>query len=1051
MASAYAQGFFSRGGGNYNRKSSFLLSQSSTRDADNGSLRSVTGGGVRAGQSGSNGHRRNNGGGIQRFQQQQRTMSLSQHDDHHQTEPPEIMVDHTAGGEFSLSQGTEITLTQAFEPEKKQQRSNSSSTNNMKRSSSSSSGARNDNGASINRHLAGRTPRAMGGRGGGRSSSIPFNQKRQQQNNNVAPPSQKKNHRNSNNNNPNHQQQRHHKNNHQHHQFMTPVAGSGRLLTSNKSVGSRHLSQWEDDSSTIQSRSLLTQESQGGSSRFGQQQRQQQQQQQHQHSMMKQSMLSTPHNNNVGQQQHSSSMAMTSSNNNNTSHNTVYPQRNIPTLSSTRRPPVSTAVRAFGGGISNTLATLATPSKAFRSMTSFAARTAARTGATLGLTPRNFKSRSSLLSSSRITASYCATNAVTGVVQQQKQDDDDASKVTQKTYDHSIAAREEAAAKEKVKMDDFLTKVQTVMDDKMKQFDDGLNAKFAEKKQELEEFFDRTTKTFKESMTKMEGIQEAMDSFPDKIAVSAEEHERQINQLMRQSKDDMEKERLRVVESVSSNARAVAEEEARKTIGEVVSGVIAAAKSELEQWTDGVLASVKSSIVGNNQVANSSEAMDCAEEEERYQPTAIYRGQGRQSNVDRENKESVNEQEIGLSEEVIDTELGIQNSDDYQSGKWSKDCNDESGDEEVSKKGATPFSSKATPRYQSGMSTTTTPFSRKTTPLKSNYGKNRHSINSSRSKYDDDLQTELENDFRVVPSPHPKKPSSSKKKRGGCSPPSPQAQADTTKVKSVKKAPKSASKHKITSKTPKKSPRYSQTSKEDEPSGKLPKVTQSISLDDIVDKSTKKKVANKAENAPPQLSQHSLSQNSGRKRNLSALNADEQNTTRRSKRHKESNRVEKVTLKTRAEQAALKTQKKKAKAAKAKQVTPLDDGQRRSAPTKKDNNNPLSSIFCPSSPESNDEYNFDTELHSYPKLNGDDDTDELVGTSVIVAGAEGSGDGSSSGLDDSPAEKRASKSSLNLFTFGLVSRSKPKKNKKSYASKSRRKKGGHKKTKITLW
>ena len=185
MASAYArQGFASRGGGNYNRKS-FLLSQSSTRDADNGSLRSVTGGGVRAGQSGSNGHRRNNGG-IQRFQQQQRTMSLSQHDDHHQTGPPEIMVDHTAGGEFSLSQGTEITLTQAFEPEKKQQRSNSSSTNNMKRSSSSSSGARNDNGTSINRHLAGRTQCAMGGRGGGRSSSTPFNQKRQQQNNIVV-------------------------------------------------------------------------------------------------------------------------------------------------------------------------------------------------------------------------------------------------------------------------------------------------------------------------------------------------------------------------------------------------------------------------------------------------------------------------------------------------------------------------------------------------------------------------------------------------------------------------------------------------------------------------------------------------------------------------------------------------------------------------------------------------------------------------------------------------------------------------------------------------
>jgi hypothetical protein len=1040
--SAYAR----QGGGNYNRKS-FLLSQSSTRDADNGSLRSVTGGGVRAGQSGSNGHRRNNGGGIQRFQQQQRTMSLSQHDDHHQT-GQEIMVDHTAGGEFSLSQGTEITLTQAFEPEKKQQR-NSSSTNNIKRSYSSSSGARNDNGASINRHLAGRTPRAMGGRGGGRSSSTPFNQKRRQQNNNVAPPSQKKNHRNSNNNNPNNQQQqRHHKNNHQH-QFMTPVAGSGRLLTSNKSVGSRHLSQWEDDSSTIQSRSLLTQESHGGSSRFGQQQRQhhhqqqQQQQQQQQHSM-KQSMLSTPHNN-VGQQQHSSSMAMTSSNNNN---NTMYPQRNIPTLSSTRRPPVSTAVRAFGGGISNTLATLATPSKAFRSMTSFAARTAARTGATLGLTPRNFKSRSSLLSSSRIAAPYGVTNAATGVVQQQQQDDDDASKVTQKTYDHSIAAREEEAAKEKVKMDDFLTKVQTVMDDKMKQFDDGLNAKFAEKKQELEEFFDRTTKTFKESMTKMEGIQEAMDSFPAKIAVSTEEHERHINQLMRQSKDDMEKERLRVVESVSSNARAVAEEEARKTIGEVVSGVIAAAKSELEQWTDGVLASVKSSIVGNNQMANSSEAMDCAEEKERYQPTAIFRGQGRQSNVDKENKESRNEQEIGLSEEVIDTELGIiQHSDDYQSGKWSKDCN-----EEVSKKGATPFSSKATPRYQSGMSTTTTPFSRKTTPLKSNYGKNRHSINSSRSKYDDDLQAELENDFRVVPSPHPKKPSSSRKIHGGCSPPSPQAQADTKKVKSVKKAPKSASKHKIKSKTPKKSPRHSQTSKEDEPSRKLPKVTQSISLDDIVDKSTKKKVANKAESAPPQLSQHSLSQNSGRKRNHSTLDADEENTTRRSKRHKESNRLEKVTLKTRAEQAALKTQKKKAKAAKAKQVTPLDDGQRRSAPTQKDNNNPLSSIFCPSSPESNDEYNFDTELHSYPKMNGDDDdTDELVGTSVIVAGAEGSGDGSSSGLDDSPAEKRASKSSLNLFTFGLVSRNKPKKNKKSYASKSRRKKGGHKKTKITLW
>eukprot|EP00984_Skeletonema_dohrnii_P006544 scaffold2351_cov84-Skeletonema_dohrnii-CCMP3373.AAC.4 len=1109
---------YARQGFHYNNRN--RLSQSSnTRDAENGSL--VGGGTGNRGRSVNNGHQQRNHGGIQRFSRQNRIMALSQTDGEQGGQ--EIMVDHTAGG-FSLSQETEITLTQALlEPDKKQ---------NQQRRSSSGVPKNDDRSLSTHRHLAGRTPRAMGGRGGGMNARgglqhhPPSNQKRRQiQQQNIQLSQKKKKNQRMNPNQP----QRPMVGN-SHRNFTTPVAGGGRLLTSSKSVGSRNnglLSQSmheEDDASTIQSRSLLTQESQGGGgSRFGGQQ----QQQQRQHQSMKRS--STPHNNGQQQQQQRSNMSMTS--------NTTQHQR-IPSLASSRRP-VSTAVRTLGG-ISNTFATLATPSKkAFHTMTSYAARTVARTGATLGLTPCNFRSRSTaVLSSSTRLSSGAGVAAASGGVRRtslsksvvgangilvkrpeevEEEEADDASKVTQKTYDPaeekddggaSLAAQEEEAAaaaandeKEKKKVDDFLSKVQTAMDDKMKQFDEKLNDTFTEKKQELEEFFERTTKMFKESVSKIEGIQVAMDAFPTTVASSTQECEVQIRQLVGQSKEEIEKESLRVVESISSNARAVADDEAKRSISEVVNSVIAAAKGDFQVWTEGVLAGMRSSMIGHCRPvdavsgaestitvgANDSTETENCEVKEHCQQTNAVSGQGVQSNSDKENEQPDTEEETA---QVDDTEtkcstVETQIFDENQSGNWSDEEEEDATDEkeEVLKKGATPFSSKATP------STTTTPFSRKTTPVKNNYGKNRKSIQSSRTAQDDDEDDELksevqhrqkvQNDFSVVTSPNSKHVSSSKKKRANrASPSSPQIplklssskkkhggsplplspRIDNGKTKSAKKAPKCESKHKMKAKSPsqQKAPRYSQVSREESTQPSKVKAQQKNS-DELADKLPMKQKASKKTDAAPQLSQRSekksgrskksenapqlsqrsdkkqtesapqLSQRSDKKRDQSAVNVEK--STRRSKRLKESTRAEKAALKTRAEQAALRTQKKKAKASKAKQVTPLDDGARQvqSIATKKGTTNALSSFHNPSPSQGNDDDNLDAELHTYPA----NDVDQLLGTSIVVTETSGGGD-DSSGLD--PDEGLVDKPKVKLFTpFETRGR----RRKKSYDRKSK--------------
>ena len=765
-------------------------------------------------------------------------------------------------------------------------------------------------------------------------------------------------------------------------------------------------------------------------------------------------------------------------------------------------------------------------------MTSYAARTVARTGATLGLTPCNFRSRSAVLSSSsRLSSGAVGVAAASGGVrtslsksvvgangilvkrpEEEEEEADDASKVTQKTYDPaeekddggaSLAAREEEAAaaandeKEKKKVDDFLSKVQTAMDDKMKQFDEKLNDKFTEKKQELEEFFERTTKTFKESVVKIEGIQVAMDAFPTKVASSTQECEVQIRQLVGQSKEEIEKESLRVVESISSNVRAVADDEAKRSISEVVNSVIAAAKGDFQVWTEGVLAGMRSSMIGHCRPVDavsgeestavgandSTETENCEVKEHCQQPTVVS-GQGVQSNSDKENEQPDTEEETA---QVDDTEtkcstVETQTFDDNQSGKWSdeeEDATDEK--EEVLKKGATPFSSKATP------STATTPFSRKTTPVKNNYGKNRKSIQSSRTAHDEDdeLKSEVQhgqkvqNDFSVVTSPNSKHVSSSKKKRANrASPSSPQIplklssskkkrggsplplspRIGNRKSKSAKKAPKCESKHKIKAKSPsqQKAPRYSQVSREESAQPSKVKAQQKNS-DELADKLPMKQNASKKTDAAPQLSQRSekksgrskksenapelsqrsdkkrtesapqLSQRSDKKRDQSAVNVEK--STRRSKRLKESTRAEKAALKTRAEQAALRTQKKKAKASKAKQVTPLDDGARQvqSIATKKGASNALSSFHNPSPSQGNDDDNLDAELHTYPA----NDVDQLLGTSIVVTETSGGGD-DSSGLD--PDEGLVDKPKVKLFTpFETRGR----RRKKSYDRKSK--------------
>ncbi len=702
----------------------------------------------------------------------------------------------------------------------------------------------------------------------------------------------------------------------------------------------------------------------------------------------------------------------------------------------------------------------------------------------------------------------------------EEEEDDDASKVTQKTYDPNdekdddgaaaLAAQKEAAANdEKKKMEDFLSKVQTAVDDKMKQFDEKLDAKFTEKKHELNEFFERTAKTFKESVSKIEDIQQAMDAFPANIASSTQEHGAQIRQLVAKSKKEMEKETVRVVESISSKARAVADDEAKKSIIEVVNNVIATAKGDFQVWTDGVIAGMRSSVIGDRRPAaaavSGEESTSDGPSDSIETEYCEVKGRCQQSKVfsegvewNKSDKENVlpDVEETTLSEEVDDVETNCSTVEtqfcaDAQSGKWSDEEEDITEEkEEILKKGATPFSSKATP------STTTTPFSRKTTPVKNNYGKNRKSMQSSRMAHDDDDNDELKsgvqhgqnvqnNNFGVAMSPHSKHiPSGKKKQANRASPSSPQIplklssgrkkrrnsplplspRIDNRKVKSAKKAPKCESKHKIIAKPPtqQKHPRYSQASK-DEPTQSSQVKVQQKNSNDLVDKQpTKmKRKAPKKTDTAARFSQHSetrsgrskkndsihqlsqqseqkqaesapqISQRSYKKRDQSNLNLEKSN--RRSKRIKESTRAAKANaaLKTRTEQAALKTKNKKAKAAKAKQVTPVDDGARQlqSIAAKKGRSNTISSFHNSSPFHSNDDDQLDAELHTYPA----NDVDELLGKELLVVAETSTGGDDSSGLD--PDDCLVDKPKGRLFTpFQNGGR---KSKKKSYGRKSK--------------
>ena len=1065
---------YARQGYHYNRN--HHSKSSTTRDAESGSLVSGSGGDGGTGRDANvkNGQRnrnnRDHADGIQRFSRQKR-IALSQNDEQG---GQEIMVDN-AGGEFSLSQETEITLTQALlEPDKKQ----------MQRSQSGNPGTtHNDERSSFNRHLAGRKPHAMGGRGGmntGRgvkhhNAMTPSHQKRRQIQQTNIQLSQKKNRRL----NPTQTQRTAVTNKYRN--FSTPAANAGNHISSSKSVSCRSnglfLSQKsmhdeEDDNSTIQNRTLFTQDSHvGGHSLVGGQQ----QQQQRQRFSTQRSTVRTPHNNGQQQQQQRPNMNMTS--------NTVH--QRIPSLTSTRRP-TSTAIRTLGG-ISNTLATVTTPVKnSLRTMKSYAMKTAARTGATLGLTPSHFRpSLTTGLTGGTfrpgLTKSVVGTNRILMKRPMVEEVDDDASKVTQKTYDpaeaeekdgsggggggtSSLASRQEAALnEEKEKLDGFLSKVQTAMDEKIKQFDDKLNAKltqkeqelrqyferasktfdekiskeFAEKKQELNDMFERTTNTLKESATRIEEIQLAMDTFPTKITSSMTQQEDHIRELVEQTKEEITRESTRVIESITSKARAVSENEAKKCMGEVVNS-IDAAKGDFQIWMNGVLAGMKSSIIGYDQplpttlgeeVTNVTVETHDFETEESQTTT--------EANHDKENEHPVvvdrSSQSEGANAKAMamDTECSnneVRNCDDIQSAKWNDDNDDEGGDDAAeeqvkdSKTSATLFPSKATP------STAATPFSRKKTPIKNNYGKNRKSTLPTRKAHEDELDTEeqhqVQNDTDNAISPCKYASSTNTKRADKRSPSSPQIplnlssdkkkrrryplspHLDNRVVKSTKESAKRESKHRVKTKSPpvqKSQSRDVESKQTDKSNQKISdeagvmkaKVSTNNDTNLQLSQRSEKKTnrSEKSENAPQQSQPSEKketerapqpSRRPAKKRDQSALAVEK--STRRSKRLKESSRKEKATieLKTRTEQAVQRTKKKKAKASKAKQVTPLDR-----QPKQKSNE---------------EKVDLDDQLHVYPT---NDDSEDLIGKDIVVECKD-----DSSGLDSDDVDNENPKVTL---------------------------------------
>lgn len=272
--------------------------------------------------------------------------------------------------------------------------------------------------------------------------------------------------------------------------------------------------------------------------------------------------------------------------------------------------------------------------------------------------------------------------------------------------------------------------------------------------------------TLQKSMdAKFGTLQTSMDGFSTKIASSVHGHELSIRTLANQSMNGLRQEGNRAVDGVQSQVRAITkvqlpadiralvEAEARKYAMEMMNSIMAEAKGDFTEWVDGVkkisgvISDGSKSVAGGCNAAGSQNSISGGSE------TSV----GSLS----ESKATMNTGSLVSGSSDSEKENVKPNYNDkvpLKPALTSKDRNplgrSRKENENISVHSGATDNSSSTPVHRGCMSTSTTPFSRKATPIQSNFAKNRLPAQySDRSQHKIDLESELHNDFSVVKSP----------------------------------------------------------------------------------------------------------------------------------------------------------------------------------------------------------------------------------------------------------------------------------------------------------
>lgn len=332
-------------------------------------------------------------------------------------------------------------------------------------------------------------------------------------------------------------------------------------------------------------------------------------------------------------------------------------------------------------------------------------------------------------------------------------------------------------------------------------------------KQEVHDMNERARQAIKEEFAKLEALQAsmevkygtlqiAMDTFSTKIASGAHDHELTIRTLVNASRNELRQESSRTMEDISfqvhkqvsaqvpSCINALVETETRTTLLQMIAETVDSAKNDLQEWIDGV----KSSCAVSGDGSVSPNALACSESKlvnvERVKDAIGNCEQGSNTTDQMIRIQSISLPQDDAADQSNDACVRDGNSIIQYDKPEKKNlvCDlftgtnartdgiytDETPIKEIDLKDpgpanpefkastdTSPFAngedtnnSSSTPIPRSSKSAWTTPFSRKATPLKNNYAKNKLPRKSPhRSRLDKETQLKLFNGF-VLDKPH---------------------------------------------------------------------------------------------------------------------------------------------------------------------------------------------------------------------------------------------------------------------------------------------------------